>query len=94
MNVLILAGGRGKRFNALTKKVPKHFLKVLNKPLIFYILDDILRQGFNKIELSLNYKRRFFIKQLKLIYGKKFTAKEIKKLTYFQEKYHQSKIIR
>ena len=49
MNVLILAGGRGKRFNALTKKVPKHFLKVLNKPLIFYILDDILRQGFNKI---------------------------------------------
>ena len=26
--------------------------------------------------------------------GKKFTAKEIKKLTHFQEKYHQSKIIK
>ncbi len=79
MNAIILAGGKGKRLKILTKNHPKHFLTVLNKPLIFYILDDLTKSEVERVELSLNNKYNFFVKSISLSYKNKLTAISFKR---------------
>jgi len=58
-NVVIMAGGYGKRLGLLTKYCPKALLKFNNKPLLQYILEHIKRNNFNNIYISV-----FFLKKI------------------------------
>ena len=55
-NVLIMAGGKGKRLLPLTKDNPKPMLKIGGLPLLETTIRNIARLGFYNITISLNYK--------------------------------------
>lgn len=54
--VVIMAGGRGKRLKPLTDNCPKPMLKIGEKPLLQTILEQLIRQGFTRFCISVNYK--------------------------------------
>ena len=47
--IVILAGGIGKRLGNLTKKKPKSLLPFHKKPFIFYQMDLLKKKGFKNI---------------------------------------------
>ena len=58
-HVVIMAGGYGKRLGALTKKCPKALLKFNNKPLLQHILENVKKNNFYNIQISV-----FFLKKM------------------------------
>lgn len=52
--VLVLAGGYGTRLRPLTLKTPKELLPVVGKPAIDYLLENLSRNGFRDVTLSVN----------------------------------------
>lgn len=54
--VLILAGGLGTRLGELTKDKPKSLMPIGNTPLIELTIQNLMRYGFHKFYVSLNYK--------------------------------------
>jgi len=54
--VLILCGGRGTRMGDLTSKIPKSLILVQDKPIIWYIILNLYKDGFRKFILPLGYK--------------------------------------
>ena len=58
-NVVIMAGGYGKRLGALTKKCPKALLKFNDKPLLQYILEHVKKNNFYNVKISV-----FFLKKM------------------------------
>ena len=62
-DIVILVGGRGKRINKITKKVPKPLIKIGNKPFLEQIISKVIKYNFKKIYLLCSYKKDFFIKK-------------------------------
>jgi dTDP-glucose pyrophosphorylase len=66
-HVVIMAGGRGKRLGALTKKCPKALLKFNNKPLLEHILEHVKKNNFFNIQISVFFLKKmikdFFLKK-------------------------------
>jgi len=56
MDVIILAGGFGKRLEARVKDVPKPMADVLGRPFLSFLLDHLLNHGVTKILMSVGYK--------------------------------------
>ena len=54
--VVIMAGGLGKRLRPLTDNCPKSMLKIGEKPLLQTTLEQLVRQGFTRFCISINYK--------------------------------------
>lgn len=63
MDAFILCGGYGKRLGNITKKIPKPFLKVKNKPFIQYIVNNLVKAKVSNIYLLCGYKSNFFFKE-------------------------------
>ena len=53
--VLILAGGMGKRLHTLTDFFPKPMINVGTRPLLESILYSLKSSGFKNINISVNY---------------------------------------
>ena len=53
--MIIMAGGIGKRLRPFTKKIPKPLLPVNGKPIIERIISIAKNQGIKKITISINY---------------------------------------
>ena len=51
----IFAGGRGTRMKELTDDLPKPLLKINNKPMIDYVIDEYINFGINNIYVSVGY---------------------------------------
>lgn len=69
-NVVIMAGGFGRRLENLTKKMPKGMLKYYGKPLLEHIIERLKKEGFKNIYISV-----FYLKDKIINYfddGKKF----------------------
>lgn len=55
MKAIVLAGGYATRLRPLTLTRPKPLLPVLDKPLIFWILNSLLKSGIREAILSVKY---------------------------------------
>ena len=53
---VILVGGQGTRLGALTVQTPKPLLKVGRQPFLSYVIESLLRQGFDDILLLAGYQ--------------------------------------
>jgi len=63
--VVIAAAGQGTRMLHLTKDKPKHLIRVLKRPFIFYLLNNIFKAGYKEIILVVGYKGEKFQEALK-----------------------------
>lgn len=54
-DVIIMAGGEGKRLGSLTKNCPKPMLKINGKHILEIILEHCIQSGFVNFYLSVNY---------------------------------------
>lgn len=55
IDVVLMAGGEGKRLRPLTENTPKPLLIVGEKPIIEHNIDRLINVGVKKIHLSINY---------------------------------------
>lgn len=55
VDAVLMAGGRGERLRPLTLNTPKPLLKVADKPIIDYNIDNLLRYGIEYINVTINY---------------------------------------
>lgn len=57
-NVVIMAGGEGRRLGLLTKYCPKPMLKIKNKFVLEIILEQCIQAGFVNFYFSVNYLKK------------------------------------
>jgi glucose-1-phosphate cytidylyltransferase len=56
MKVIILCGGLGTRISEETNDRPKPMVLIDNQPILWHIMNNFSRQGFNEFVLALGYK--------------------------------------
>tara|TARA_Y100001970_G_scaffold294342_1_gene451062 strand:+ start:8449 stop:9522 length:1074 start_codon:yes stop_codon:yes gene_type:complete len=78
-SVLIMAGGKGTRLAPFTHVLPKPLIPINKKTLLEHILDELKKNGVNKISFAVNYKSKTLIAYLDEIKKKKF------KINFFKE---------
>jgi mannose-1-phosphate guanylyltransferase len=70
-DVIILAGGKGRRLNKLTLKTPKPLLKIGKHPFLFYKIKNFLKyKNINKIFIATGYKSHLIKKFIELKFKK------------------------
>jgi len=79
-DIVIMAGGIGKRLLPVTRTVPKAMIKVDNIPIIKKIINKFVQLGFIKFHISVNYLKKKIITYLGS--GKKFGIQ----INYIHEK--------
>lgn len=55
IDAVIMAGGKGERLRPLTEKTPKPLLKVGDKAIIDYNIDNLIDNGVEHISVTVNY---------------------------------------
>jgi len=55
IDAVLMAGGKGERLRPLTEKTPKPLLKVGEKTIIDYIVDNLITYGVESIHVTTNY---------------------------------------
>ena len=73
-DVVILAGGYGKRLHPITKKIPKTLVNVNNKKIIDIILENFLKMGFQ----NFTFLTHHFHSKIKNHLNQKYKKKNIK----------------
>lgn len=79
VDIVILAGGLGKRLGEITNKIPKPMVDIAGKPMVERIIEQFVGQGFRDIYMSVNYKADVIEDHFKC--GQDFDCK----ITYLKE---------
>lgn len=70
--VVILAGGRGARFDHESQVRPKPMIEVVGKPILQHIIDGLVRQGFREFIIATGYLggsiSEYFLRQMQRVY--------------------------
>ena len=56
MKVIILAGGFGIRLSEYTENIPKPMVTIGGRPILWHIMSNYAKYGFNDFNLALGYK--------------------------------------
>lgn len=56
MKAVVMAGGEGTRLRPLTCTTPKPMIKIMGKPVIGYIMELLIRNGFDDIAVTVRYR--------------------------------------
>ena len=56
MKAVVMAGGEGTRLRPLTCTQPKPMINIMSKPVIGYIIDLLIENGFDDIAVTVRYK--------------------------------------
>lgn len=81
--LFVMAGGMGKRLYPLTRDCPKPLIKVAGRPIIDYILDKAMLEGFKNVFISVNHlanKIEQHVTQVRQAYQKVIFVQEDKPL--------------
>ena len=81
INVVIMAGGMGKRLIPYTNKFPKALIQLNGETMISRIINKFIYYGINNISISVNYKKEIIIKQL----NKEYKNNKLINLSYIIE---------
>ena len=79
-NIVVMAGGKGKRLLPLTKTVPKGMIKIDQKPILEHIIINGINYGFVNFIFSVNYLSY----KIKNYFGNGY--KDIASIKYINEK--------
>lgn len=55
VDAVMMAGGKGERLRPLTLETPKPLLKVADKPIIDYNIENLMKNGISHINVTVNY---------------------------------------
>ena len=77
-NLVLLAGGKGKRLLPITKKIPKPIIKFGKKSHLSKVLKNFINFGFKDIFVCINYLGNKIIKDLKWAQNEKINLSFIK----------------
>ena len=55
VDAVLMAGGKGERLRPLTLETPKPLLKVADKPIIDYNIENLMQYGVDNINVTVNY---------------------------------------
>lgn len=69
MEAIILAGGFGTRLQSVIKDIPKPMADINGRPFLACLIDNLLRQGINKIILSVGYKAEMIMNHFGITYN-------------------------
>ncbi len=62
---IVLCGGLGSRIFEITKKIPKSLISVQQKPIIWFVVSDLINAKFDKIIFPLGYRGNQIKKYIK-----------------------------
>ncbi len=79
MQAIIMAGGMGSRLRPLTDSLPKPLVKIIDKPVMEYVIENLVAGGIKDIAVTVGYKAQMIMDYFGN--GKALGAS----LTYFDE---------
>mgnify|MGYP003686999321 FL=1 len=53
---IILCGGKGERLRPVTNEIPKPLVKINDKPILYYVIEHLLKYNINNIHVASGYK--------------------------------------